>query len=106
MTLEFFARPFESPGRPQGKCSGLTMARAGGLAHASGEAWVVVLGCRAGLKMPPHYIPIFIYAALAAAFPAVTLIIFKYIRPDMRGVGAKLKPYECGIPPESDARGR
>ena len=56
--------------------------------------------------MPGQYIPILIFAALAAAFPAVTLILFKYIRPDMRGVGAKLKPYECGIPPESDARGR
>ncbi len=56
--------------------------------------------------MPSQYIPIFIFAALAAAFPAVTLIIFKYIRPDMNAVGAKLKPYECGVPPESDARGR
>src|SRR5512136_1846034 len=56
--------------------------------------------------MPSQYIPILIFALLAAAFPAVTLVIFKYIRPDMRAVGAKLKPYECGIPPESDARGR
>jgi NADH-quinone oxidoreductase subunit A len=56
--------------------------------------------------MPRQYIPIFIFAALAAAFPAVTLLVFKFIRPEMRAVGAKLKPYECGIPPESDARGR
>lgn len=56
--------------------------------------------------MPRQYIPIFIFAALAAAFPAITLIIFKYIRPDMRAVGDKLKPYECGVPPESNARGR
>src|SRR5712692_3998042 len=56
--------------------------------------------------MPRQYIPIFIYAVLAAAFPAVTLIIFKFIRPDSRAVGAKLKPYECGVPPEGDARGR
>src|SRR5712692_872758 len=56
--------------------------------------------------MPRQYIPIFIFAALAAAFPAVTLIIFKYIRPESTSAGAKLKPYECGIPPESDARGR
>ncbi len=52
------------------------------------------------------YIPIFIFAVLAAGFPAATLIIFKFIRPDMRAAGAKLKPYECGIPPEGDARGR
>ncbi len=56
--------------------------------------------------MPRQYIPILIYALLCAAFPAVTLIVFQYIRPQMRAVGAKLKPYECGIPPESDARGR
>ena len=56
--------------------------------------------------MPREYIPILIFAALAAAFPALTLIIFKYIRPDSKATGAKLKPYECGIPPEGDARGR
>jgi len=60
----------------------------------------------APLRMPRHYIPIFIFAALAAAFPAVTLLIMKFIRPDSRAIGAKLKPYECGIPPEGDARGR
>ncbi|HEV3220378.1 MAG TPA: NADH-quinone oxidoreductase subunit A [Candidatus Acidoferrales bacterium] len=56
--------------------------------------------------MPREYIPVFIFAALAAAFPAVTIILMKYIRPTSTSVGAKLKPYECGIPPESDARGR
>lgn len=56
--------------------------------------------------MPRHYIPIFIFALLVAAFPAVTLVIMRFIRPESRAVGAKLAPYECGIPPESDARGR
>lgn len=56
--------------------------------------------------MPEQYIPILIFAALAFAFPAVTLLIFKFIRPDSTAVGAKLKPYECGIPPESTPRGR
>ncbi len=56
--------------------------------------------------MPLRYIPIFLFALLAAAFPAVTLLIFKYIRPDSTAAGAKLKPYECGIPPEGDTRGR
>jgi NADH-quinone oxidoreductase subunit A len=53
-----------------------------------------------------QYLPILIFAALAAGFPAITLIIFKFIRPDSTAVGAKLKPYECGIPAEGDARGR
>jgi NADH-quinone oxidoreductase subunit A len=56
--------------------------------------------------MPHAYIPVLIFAILAAAFPAATLIIFKLIRPDMRAVGDKLKPYECGVPAEGDARGR
>lgn len=56
--------------------------------------------------MPEHYVPVLLFAILAAAFPAVTLWIFKYIRPDARPTGAKWEPYECGIPPEGDTRGR
>jgi len=56
--------------------------------------------------MPQHYIPVLIFAVLAAAFPAVTLLIFQLIRPTSGAMGAKLKPYECGIPAEGDARGR
>src|ERR1700682_2817528 len=56
--------------------------------------------------MPSQYIPILIFAVLAAAFPAVTLVLFRFIRPTPVAVGAKLKPYECGVPAESDARGR
>ncbi|MGA7919725.1 MAG: NADH-quinone oxidoreductase subunit A [Candidatus Acidiferrales bacterium] len=47
-----------------------------------------------------------IFALLAAAFPAVTLAIFKFIRPDSKASGAKLEPYECGVPPEGSSRGR
>jgi NADH-quinone oxidoreductase subunit A len=56
--------------------------------------------------MPANYIPVLLFAILAAAFPAVTLIVFKFIRPDSTSAGAKLEPYECGIPAENDARGR
>jgi len=56
--------------------------------------------------MPEEYIPILVFAVLAAGFPAITLIIFKFVRPDSTAVGAKLKPYECGIPPEGGSRGR
>lgn len=56
--------------------------------------------------MQSAYIPVLLYAVLVMAFPAVTLILAKYIRPSSTSFGAKLKPYECGIPPESDARGR
>lgn len=56
--------------------------------------------------MQSAYIPVLIYALLVIAFPAVTLVLAKFIRPTSTSYGAKLKPYECGIPPESDARGR
>ena len=56
--------------------------------------------------MQSAYIPVLIYAVLVIAFPAVTLVLAKLIRPASTSFGAKLKPYECGIPPESDARGR
>ena len=56
--------------------------------------------------MQSAYLPVLIYAALVVAFPAVTLILARFIRPASTSFGAKLKPYECGIPPESDARGR
>lgn len=56
--------------------------------------------------MPENYVPLVIFALLALAFPVVTLGIFKLVRPDSLPVGAKLQPYECGIPPEGDARGR
>ena len=56
--------------------------------------------------MPKAYLPVLIYAVLVMAFPAVTLVLAKYIRPDSTSYGAKLKPYECGVPPEGDARGR
>jgi NADH-quinone oxidoreductase subunit A len=56
--------------------------------------------------MPSEYLPVLLYAALVIAFPAVTLIAAKFIRPNSTSIGAKLKPYECGIPPEGDARRR
>jgi NADH-quinone oxidoreductase subunit A len=58
------------------------------------------------ISMPTQYIPIFIFAALAAAFPALSLLVFKLIRPTPVAVGAKLKPYECGVEAEGDTRGR
>jgi len=56
--------------------------------------------------MPAAYILVLIFAVLAAAFPVAMLVLFKYIRPESRAVGAKLEPYECGVPAETDARGR
>src|SRR3974390_726970 len=56
--------------------------------------------------MPVAYIPIFIFALIVISFPVLTLLVFKLIRPESRVGEAKFQPYECGIPPESNARGR
>ena len=51
------------------------------------------------------YIPIFLFIAITFAFPIVTLLAAKLVRPNTGGEG-KLSPYECGVDPESDARQR
>jgi NADH-quinone oxidoreductase subunit A len=51
------------------------------------------------------YVPIFLFIAIAAMFPIVTLLVAKLIRPNTGGQG-KLAPYECGVDPESDTRQR
>ena len=55
--------------------------------------------------MPAEYIPIVIFIVLATLFPVVTLLAAKLVRPSSP-YAAKLRPYECGIEPESDSRGR
>ena len=52
------------------------------------------------------YGPILIFAALAAAFPLVALWATQYFRPTPPATAEKSMPYECGITPESDSRGR
>jgi NADH-quinone oxidoreductase subunit A len=51
------------------------------------------------------YVPIFLFMGLAFAFPTVTLLVARLIRPSSASQ-AKLMPYECGVDPESDARQR
>ncbi len=56
--------------------------------------------------MPTAYIPVLLFLLFVLAFPVVVLLVFKLIRPASRGGEAKFLPYECGVPPESSARGR
>ena len=56
--------------------------------------------------MLDSYGPILIFFVIAAAFPIVTLWVMKFIRPKFNPTSEKVMPYECGITPESDARGR
>lgn len=55
--------------------------------------------------MPRDYIPVLIFIGVAAAFPIVTLVVAKLVRPSAPGK-TKLEAYECGIAPEDDTRGR
>jgi NADH-quinone oxidoreductase subunit A len=53
-----------------------------------------------------QYGPIVIFAVIAAAFPVALLWLAKFVRPSFKPTPEKVLPYECGITPESDARGR
>jgi len=55
--------------------------------------------------VPAAYVPVVVFLILAILFPIVALVAAKLVRPESP-FAAKLRPYECGIEPESDARGR
>ena len=57
------------------------------------------------LLMPEGYLPIFIFAVFALAFPIVALMAAKLVRPSTP-ISTKLEAYECGIRAASDSRGR
>ncbi len=56
--------------------------------------------------MLQQYGPFLIFAVIAAVFPVATLWIARFLRPKFQPTPEKIMPYECGITPESDARGR
>lgn len=55
--------------------------------------------------MPQNYVPIFIFIAVVAVLIPLTLLLAKLVRPE-NPEKAKLMPYECGIDPVDNARGR
>ncbi len=55
--------------------------------------------------MPQNYVPIFIFIGIVGLLLPVTLVIAKVLRPAKPST-TKLMPYECGITPFDDARGR
>jgi NADH-quinone oxidoreductase subunit A len=55
--------------------------------------------------MPQDYLLILGFAVLAVLLPLGALSVGRLLRPS-RPNAAKLDPYECGIVPESTARGR
>jgi|ERR1039457_1947565 NADH-quinone oxidoreductase subunit A len=55
--------------------------------------------------MPGPYLLLLSFAVLATLLPLVALAAGRFLRPS-RPNAVKLDPYECGIEPESNARGR
>jgi NADH-quinone oxidoreductase subunit A len=55
--------------------------------------------------MPSGYLPIFIFLAIAIAFPVATIMVAKLVRPSAPFL-TKLEAYECGIRAASNSRGR
>jgi NADH-quinone oxidoreductase subunit A len=55
--------------------------------------------------MPEGYIPILLFLVIAIAFPMVTIVAARLIRPSLPSV-TKLEAYECGIEAVGSARGR
>jgi NADH-quinone oxidoreductase subunit A len=55
--------------------------------------------------MPQQYLLVLGFAVLATIFPLVALGVGRLLRPS-NPISVKLEPYECGIEPESSARGR
>lgn len=55
--------------------------------------------------MPQNYVPIFIFLVIVGTLLPITLLLAKLVRPNNPNK-IKLMPYECGIDPVDNARGR
>lgn len=55
--------------------------------------------------MPQNYVPIFVFIGVIAVLLPLTLLLAKLVRPSNPNK-IKLMPYECGIDPMDNARGR
>src|SRR4030095_12853942 len=51
------------------------------------------------------YWPVMIFFVVAVAFPVLPIILGRFLRPAVYGKG-KMRPYECGIDPTTDAHSR
>jgi NADH-quinone oxidoreductase subunit A len=56
-------------------------------------------------NMPANYVPVFIFVALIVVAIPATLVLAKLVRPE-NPTKTKQMPYECGVDPIGDARGR
>ena len=55
--------------------------------------------------MPQNYVPAFIFVVVVGSLIPLTLLLAKLVRPQSPS-RVKLMPYECGVDPIDDSRGR
>lgn len=55
--------------------------------------------------MPQNYVPVFLFVAVVGVLIPITLLLARLVRPSNPNKH-KLSPYECGIDPVDQARGR
>jgi len=70
-----------------------------------GATMACCAAAEARLSMPQNYVPIFIFIAIVGSLLPITLLLAKLVRPSNPSK-TKLMPYECGIDPIDNARGR
>jgi NADH-quinone oxidoreductase subunit A len=64
------------------------------------------VGARPGPGGPlTAYWPVMIFFAVAAVFPVLPVVLGRFVRPNVYGK-AKMRPYECGIDPVTEAHDR
>lgn len=51
------------------------------------------------------YLPVMIFFVLAIIFPVLPIVVGRFLRP-MNYLKAKMRPYECGIDPKTEAHDR
>jgi NADH-quinone oxidoreductase subunit A len=67
--------------------------------------WVQAAAQKTRYYMPQNYVPAFIFVAVVGLLIPLTLVLAKLVRPSNPN-RAKLMPYECGVDPIDNARGR
>ena len=61
-------------------------------------------GAAAGGPLTAYW-PVMIFLAVAAVFPVLPVVLGRFVRPNLYGK-AKMRPYECGIDPVTEAHDR
>ncbi|HEX3559834.1 MAG TPA: NADH-quinone oxidoreductase subunit A [Pyrinomonadaceae bacterium] len=51
------------------------------------------------------YWPVLVFFAVAVVFPVLPVVLGRFVRPNLYGK-AKMRPYECGIDPTTEAHDR